>query len=72
MVKCNHKFKYFYQKDSLGNTHLIIVCTICDRLKANKAFRPLDEADSVDYDIKWRISKAQRKRESNLNKTSLF
>lgn len=72
MTKCNHNFKYFYQKDSMDNTHLVIACEICDKLKSEKSFRPLREAEYVDYEIKWRITKAQKKRDEKLNKIGLF
>jgi hypothetical protein len=66
-MKHLHDYKYYYQKDRLGNTHLIIACSICDKAKGIKCFRPLSEADSIPYKIEWRISKRERKRIEKLN-----
>ena len=68
-VKCKHQTRLYWQKDSLGNTHLISACEFCDKVLK---FVPRYLADSVDYEIKVRISKAERKRNKNVNNLQLF
>lgn len=60
--KHKHSFKYYFQIDSLGNTHLVTACEICDRFGK---FVPMFVRSTVPYEIKWRVPKNQKRKIKN-------
>jgi len=68
MKKCiNHHLnkKYYYQRDSLGNIHIVLVCPDCGKFYR---FVPLSEARNIEKSqgrIEIRLSKAERRRMIN-------